>query len=140
MLYSVLRLKRILLVLVLAFCLGCGGENFQPITGSVSFEGKPLAKGVITLYPKGEGTTVGGEIVDGSFALARENGPTPGKYRVEIIAFRPTGKSEFDIDEQKQVDIEEQFLPPRYNRNSTLELEVTSVGENKFEFDLEPKG
>ncbi len=55
---------------------------------------------------------------------------------MEIIAFKPSGKTEFDIDEQKQVDIEVQFLPERYNRNSELEVDVTLDGENVFDFEL----
>ncbi|MCR9291444.1 MAG: hypothetical protein NXI32_01915 [bacterium] len=130
------RIVACLVMGVLAICLGCSSESYQPISGSVSFEGQALEKGVITLYPRGEGTTVGGEIIDGSFSLPREKGPTPGKYRVEIIAFRPTGKSEFDIDLNQEVPIEEQFLPQKFNRNSTLEIEVAADGDNAFDFDL----
>lgn len=120
------------------FIAGCNsGTAYKPVSGSVSYAGEPLKKGVITLYPNGEGTTSGCEIIDGKFSISKENGPIPGNYRVEIIAFKSTGKTEFDIDQQKEVDIEEQFLPKRYNRDSKLEMNVTSDGENVFDFDLD---
>ena len=118
---------------------GCGpGDNRQSLTGTVSWQGKPLPRGVITFYPKGQGSTVGCEIIDGKFLIEMINGATLGKYRVEIVAFRPTGKSEFDIDQNKQVSIEEQYLPKQFNSDSILDAEVVGNKSNTFEFDLKP--
>ncbi len=118
---------------------GCGpSDNRQSLTGTVSWQGSPLTKGVITLYPKGQGSTVGCEIIDGKFSIATTNGATPGMYRVEIIAFRPTGKTEFDIDQNKKVSIDEQILPKQFNSASTLEAEVVVGKPNSFEFVLKP--
>lgn len=125
-------------LLLLVTC-GCSGDPYRAISGKVTVDDQPLEKGVITLYPLGEGTTVGGEIVDGKFELAKESGPSPGNYRVEILAFKATGKTEFDIDEQKEIDIEVQYLPARYNTKSELTAEITPDGENSFEFPLESK-
>ena len=118
---------------------GCGsGDNRQALKGTVSWQDSPLPKGVITLYPKGEGSTVGCEVIDGKFAIAEADGATPGKYRVEILAFRPTGKTEFDIDQNKKVSIDEQFLPKQYNSSSTLEAEVVVGKPNSFDYALKP--
>ena len=114
------------------------GDNRQALTGTVSWQGSPLSKGVITFYPNGAGSTVGCEITDGKFVIEQANGATPGKYRVEILAFRPTGKSEFDIDQNKQVSIEEQFLPKQFNSASTLDAEVVVGKANSLEFALKP--
>lgn len=120
--------------------LGCGtGETYFPISGIVTLDEQPLKKGVITLFPAGNGTTVGGEIIDGKFSLPRANGPTVGKYRVEIVAFKPSGKTELDVDLNKQVDVETQFLPPIYNSKSTLSCEVRGDSNNEFEFKLRSK-
>ncbi len=119
---------------------GCGkGEQFQSVSGSVTVDGQPLKKGIITFYAIGEGSTSGGEVIDGSYALPADRGPSPGKYRVEITGSRPTGKTEFDIDLKKKVDIEEQFLPPKYHVKSELTAEVVATGENKFDFSLKTK-
>jgi hypothetical protein len=129
----------ILLASLLCFP-GCGGgEPFQPMSGRVLVDDQPLAKGVITFFPNGAGTTVGGQIIDGGFNLERESGATPGNYRVEIVAFRPSGKKEFDIDEQAEVDVEVQYLPKKYNSQSELTADVTADGANEFEFKLSSK-
>ncbi len=137
-------LKRVCCCLSIA-CLflpvpGCSsGEAYHPISGTVLLNGQPLNKGVITLFPSAAGTTVGGEIAAGKFSLPRDRGPTPGKYRVEIVAFKPSGKTEFDVDLNSQVDIEVQYLPPKYNTKSELECSVEQGGKNEFEFKLEMK-
>lgn len=131
-----------LLLVIAGLCplAGCGsGENFQKISGTVTLDSEPLKKGVVTLFPNGAGTTVGGEIVDGKFLLARDRGPTPGKYRVEIVAFKASGKKEFDVDLNKQVDVELQYLPPKYNNKSELTCTVEAGGKNEFEFALTSK-
>ncbi len=128
-------------LLVVSLCvIGCsGGEPYQPMTGAVTVDGKPLEKGVITFYPEGPGTTVGGEILEGHFSLAQENGATPGKYRVEIVAYKNSGKSEFDIDTNSQVPIEIQYLPVKYNVKSQLKADVVEGEPNEYDFKLETK-
>ncbi len=119
---------------------GCNAEEARHgISGTVSWQGMPVAKGVITLYPKGAGDTVGCEIVDGRFKIEQESGGKAGSYRVEILAFRPTGKTDFDIDENMQVSIEEQYLPKQFNTDSTLEAEIATDGENVLSFDLKAR-
>ncbi len=128
------------LLLALGLLAGCGGgEKFQPVSGTVTLDGEPLKKGVITMFPAGSGTTVGGEIIDGKFTLPRDRGPTPGKYRVEIVAFKASGKKEFDVDLNKQVDVELQYLPARYNNKSELSCTVEEGGKNEFDFPLVSK-
>lgn len=109
------------------------------MSGAVTLDGAPLKRGVITFFPIGPGTTVGGEVIEGKFALARESGATPGKYRVELVAFRPSGKTELDIDTNSQVDIELQILPPRYNNKSELTCDVVESGKNEYSFELKSK-
>lgn len=131
-----------LFLFIAGLCLlaGCGGgEDFQKISGTVTLDNEPLKKGVVTLFPNGAGTTVGGEIVDGKFLLARERGPTPGQYRVEIVAFKASGKKEFDVDLNKQVDVELQYLPAKYNNKSELTCTVEAGSKNEFEFALTSK-
>ncbi len=82
---------------------------------------------------------MGGEVIDGKFSLPRDRGPTPGKYRVEIVAFKPSGKKEFDVDLNAQVDVEQQYLPAKYNTKSELTCSVEEKGKNEFEFKLQLK-
>jgi hypothetical protein len=128
------------IAVLLLLVTGCSpGEDYHPVSGIVLLNDQPLKKGVITMFPSGPGTTVGGEIIDGKFSLPRDRGPTPGKYRVEIVAFKPSGKKEFDVDLNSQVDVEVQYLPPKYNTKSELDCSVEQTAKNEFEFKLEMK-
>lgn len=140
MVFEKCRLSLVCYCLLLMAFWGCGsGEVFYPISGAVTVDEQPLKKGVITMFPVGVGTTVGGEILEGRFSLPVDKGPSVGKYRVEIVAFKSSGKKEFDVDLNKQIDVEVQYLPAKYNTNSVLECEVTKGGKNEFEFKLNSK-
>jgi hypothetical protein len=122
-----------------SFFMGCGGTNQQPLSGTVNWQGKPIERGAINFFPKSsDGMTVGSGIKDGKFSIDREYGPPPGKYRVEILAFRETGKTEFDVDQNKPVAIDEQYLPKQFNQSSTLETEIQAGKPNDLTFDLKP--
>ena len=140
MVFGKCRLCLVYCSLLIMTFLGCSsGEVFYPISGAVTVDEQPLKKGVITLFPVGAGTTVGGEILEGRFSLPVDKGPSVGKYRVEIVAFKSSGKKEFDVDLNKQIDVEVQYLPAKYNTNSVLDCEVTKGGKNEFEFKLSSK-
>jgi hypothetical protein len=60
-------------------------------------------------------------------------GATPGSKRVEIRASRPVGP--IDPVMNAPGDYEE-YVPRRYNKDSTLTAEVTTSGANTFDFAL----
>ena len=67
-------------LLVLGLLPGCGGTH--TLTGTVTFEGRPVERGYITFFPaEGTGNTCGAEIVDGQFCL---NDFAPGKKRALV--------------------------------------------------------
>jgi len=56
------------------------------VSGTVTFDGKPVEKGNITFLPvDGKSANTGGEIVGGKYKVKN---PTPGKSRVEV-SIRP---------------------------------------------------
>jgi hypothetical protein len=127
--------------LCLAVLTGCGGAKVPPrvaLEGTVTLDGKPLADGNIRLLPAADtdGGMIGAKIADGRFAFPAERGASPGKYRVEIGASRPTGRKVPDPRREEPVDEFVQYLPDRYNSQSTLTAEVTATGPNRFEFAL----
>ena len=75
----------------------------------------------------------------GTFFHPRRERRLPGKYRVEIGASRKSGRKVPHPISQQPIDELEQFLPERYNLQSTLTAEVTAAGPNRFEFALESK-
>jgi hypothetical protein len=85
------RLLAMMALGVSAFVAGCAEANplgRQPVSGRITVEGSPLAAGAVMLDPgsEREGTAVGATIRDGAFTIERDQGPTPGIYKVRIYA------------------------------------------------------
>ena len=88
------------------------------------------------------GNTVGGSISAGAYLIPAAQGPLPGKYRVEIKATRKTGKqikTDMHPDGDSLVDQIEQFVPPRYNTQSTLAADVREGVNEGVNFKLTTK-
>lgn len=87
---------RSLLVLLIAISLtGCGqavdGPSKFSLTGTVSFDDKPVPKGFITFVPDGDkgnkGPGSGAPIVDGKFETPDAMGHIGGAHTVEIVGY-----------------------------------------------------
>jgi hypothetical protein len=131
------------MLLSLAITTGCGGEKRPQrfaLDGTVTLDGKPLTDGNIRFLPAAgtDRAMVGAQIGEGRFVIPAEKGVVPGTYRVEIGASRKTGRKVPGLSPQP-MDEFEQFLPERYNVQSTLTAEVTAAGPNRFEFALSLK-
>ncbi|WP_145367431.1 hypothetical protein [Maioricimonas rarisocia] len=126
---------------------GCGGGPAYdgprrfPLSGSVTFDGEPVTGGMISFVPEdGKSNPAGGPIEDGTFTIAEEKGANPGPYRVLVYWHKPTGKQIQDSDTGETVDEVRQVIPPEFNGNTSLSVNVTDDPEqNVFEFDLQPK-
>ena len=134
-------------VSILAACIamsvpvGCdsntGGK--VAVTGSISYDGKPLERGQVVFEPQGPGQMAIAQVADGHYSIARERGPMPGKYVVRITAAQPTGAkaSSGPLTSNELRDVYEQFVPARYNDSS--ELFVNIDGTSPFEHNFELK-
>lgn len=128
-----------LLVMAITGC-GPGGPPTYPVTGMVTFEGKPIPDGQIIFFPTEEGLTPdAGPIKDGKFSfVARE-----GEKRVQIEATREVpGKT---IPQPPPltgtIPVTEMYIPEVYNSKSKLRVTVTdSAPDNQFDFDLTADG
>jgi hypothetical protein len=128
------------LALALAAFVGCSdGPQRIPVKGTVSLDGKPLATGALLMTPLKKGPVAGCDIKDGRFEMPTERGPGPGEYRVEITAYRPTGKKVYDSDLNASTETLEPIVPARYNTASELTATVSAETENEFKFDLKSK-
>jgi len=129
----------VLFLYALASLAGCGdGTNRVPVEGEVTLDGKPLEEGAISFLSTSEGSSAGARIASGRFAIARQDGPTPGVYRVEILAYKETGRRIPDPDRPgKMMDETLQLVPQRYNFQSELEVELKPDAPNRLEFRLE---
>ncbi|MFV1967369.1 MAG: hypothetical protein ACC628_18220 [Pirellulaceae bacterium] len=129
--------------LVAISLLGCGTSYDGPprakVSGSVTFDGKAIANGVINLMPDGhDGRVVSVPITDGQYRIEERDGPNFGKYKVEILGNEggavAAGKNpEEDSETAEAEDGERQIVPAKYNNETTLTLDVNqSVIEKDF--------
>lgn len=133
---------RTILISFIAGCLagGCGGgSGRQPVWGTVSVNGAPLAQGTICFEPlAGEATMDGGVITAGNFRLLPENGLLPGRYRVRIYSGIPApepagGPRQRYGPDNPAPDI----VPAKFNTNSELEVEVVAARANVLDLKLQ---
>jgi len=126
------------------FVSGCGsstsGEKTYPVSGTVQFEGEPVAAGEIIFFPADPALRPNvGTIRDGDYRFEAKAGPA----RVEIRASKPTGKmlSPPPGESGNSVPEMKSYLPAAYNTDSKLSVTVSeNPSENTFDFQLNQNG
>jgi hypothetical protein len=120
----------LLLLTASLLALGCGnGPRKYPVSGRVTLDGNPLEAGDIYFMPVDPNVAAeAGKITAGAF---RFDSPD-GKMRVEIRASREVPGKKSPMGNVQKLE----FIPARYNRETTLEAEVQPKGENVFTFEL----
>lgn len=132
---------RALLIAPVFLTLGIGCENAAPryrVSGTVRFNGKPLEQGVIMFVPSAEGPTQASAIIsNGKYEIPKAQGLAVGKYKVVLSS--PDGSTPVDPNVPPGPSgnfASEDRIPPKFNTESTLEIEVTKNGDNKFDFSV----
>jgi hypothetical protein len=124
------RRAGVLLFAAVLLAAGCSrGPRTYPVSGTVTLDGKPLDDGNIYFLPLDPNVSAdAGKIEGGAFRFeARE-----GKVRVEIRASREVPGKRSPMGNIRK----EEYIPARYNRESTLQAEVRPSGENVYTFEL----
>jgi hypothetical protein len=133
-----------LVSVVLAGC-GSPGDNLprEPVSGTVTLDGKPLERGTISFQPDSALPTAAAvPITAGSYSMARAEGLVPGTYRV-LISSTPPAVVTIDPTTGmppppgKPTPPPKELLPAKYNASSTLSAEVKAGAANRFDFALE---
>lgn len=120
---------------------GCNGSGDRfAIQGTVTLDGETIPKGSIAFRPleSTRSPSAGAEIVDGQFSIPAEKGVRPGQFRVEILAVRATGRSIKD-PVFGPTEVEQQYLPARYNTRSELTADITENFAGELHFELKAK-
>ena len=115
---------------------GCGptGPETQPVTGTVTFDGEPVADGAITFRDAaGQSKSYGGAITNGKYEFES----SPGSKKVEISAMRDVPGKMDTSNPGVEVPLREQYIPKQYNEESTLTAEVS--GSDPIDFALTGK-
>jgi hypothetical protein len=117
---------------VLALC-GCGGDTVT-VSGTVTFEGKPVSQGdIIFTDPEGKVAPDAGKIRDGSYSVSVK----PGKKKVEIRASKPIALPPGKKGPMGESEMWMDYIPAKYNTKSELAAEVSSAS-TKHDFTLKP--
>jgi hypothetical protein len=123
--------------------LGCGpaGPERASVSGQVTLDGQAIEQGTISFLPAegNAGPSAGSAITNGRYDIRKANGPVLGKARVELRAWRKTGRQiPNPMSEGALMDEKVEAFPAQFNDESTLLREIKS-GHNSFDFELESK-
>ena len=112
----------------------------EPLSGSVSLKGAPLACGSIQFMPSQEGDQFGSGavIANGRYFIPEEQGLPVGQYKVVISAGVP---SQTSAEAQQKLPGEsgplaEERIPPEFNVNSDVIVEISANRQNIYNFDI----
>ncbi len=124
--------------LVIMVLVGCGlsSEPIAVVKCKVTIDGQTAKDGTISFVPAGQKyPTARGEIVGGQFELSVPS----GTYKVMISSQRVLGETKiYDTPDSPTRKTTEEILPPRYNDQTELQIEVGTV-ERECDFDLSSK-
>jgi hypothetical protein len=119
-------------------CVGCdSGPRRMAVSGNVTWKGAPLKDGTISFIPLTTGTQSGTGISEGKYSISREQGLSPGMYRVSINS--PDGMTPIDPNTPPGPSgnfASKERIPSDFNENSKHEVEVTASGQNRFDFKI----
>jgi len=117
--------------------LGCdSGPRTGEVSGTISYDGKPVEKGAITFVPiDGKATTEGGNIVGGKYTAAKV---PVGNAKVYINGTKVIGKKKaYNTKDSPEVDLYDELLPDKYSNQGTTELTFeVKPGKNEKDWDL----
>jgi hypothetical protein len=133
-----------IMLLLAAWCLGCCGgcgpaSTRCAVGGSVTWKGQPLEYGSVTfLTSSGPPGPVGGALIRaGRYDIPASQGLEPGTYRVAISWPGPGGTLTAEEKAAGASPRAKERIPPQYNDDSRLTVEVQARGTNRFDFDLQ---
>jgi hypothetical protein len=131
-------------VLTVSLIGGCGGDPLgrHGISGTVTLDGAPLAKGNLSLQPaEQQPTSSGAVILEGKYSIPREQGLVAGKYRVSInAASRGGAELSETAPPGEPPPPPKELIPPDWNTASEQFIEVKKEGPFVFDFEVATKG
>jgi len=132
-------------ILVVVSLTGCGGSDGPErvvVEGRVTYSGTPVSSGRIRFMPM-PGYDVpmsGAYIVNGTYRIDAGGGVPIGRHRIEITSRQIDPKYAHLAGSNSETENELpkiQIIPPQFNEQSTLELEVPSGSDPiSKDFDL----
>lgn len=124
-------------VLLCMVVVGCGKDGGGRVTigGSVTLNGTPLETGTISFLPAdGKGASAGATITNGKY----ETEIAPGSKKVSISAEKVISQRPRDPADPsgEQITETQKLIPPQYNDQTTLTVDVPATGKKDADFAL----
>jgi hypothetical protein len=137
-----------LFLVALALAAGCSGSRDdlprEPVSGSVTMDGQPLAEGAIQFTPaagaEGRVTSATVPVENGQFSLPRADGLIPGSYKVSISAVpvKRDARVKATFGKKQGTQFKE-LIPAKYNAKSILTEEIKRGGATDLKYNLQSK-
>lgn len=121
-----------LTVLALAGC-----EKKTSISGTVTYNSKPIENGYISFSPKKGGNTVAGQITDGKYAIPKA---TPGQFTAVVVGrkkinhYSTSAEAYAHADKNAHVSEAADYIAQEASGNNK-DVDV-SAGEQTFDFAI----
>jgi len=142
MIHCCVKPSSYLAVVILLFS-GCGEPNplgRYRLSGSVTFQGKPLDQGLITFEPldPNKGVGSGALITEGKYDIPTDKGLPAGRYIVRITSTDPSAPPPADaMPGDAPVVLGKERIPPKWNLESDQQIEVKPEGEHVYNFEIQ---
>ncbi|WP_435007166.1 hypothetical protein P12x_004532 [Tundrisphaera lichenicola] len=135
--------------------LGCSDDGLDkryPVSGMVTYQGKPLESGSVTFLPEeGGGRGATGEITNGAYSLTTQNpgdGAFPGKYAVTVTS-QEVDFSAADADSKKKSEkakVEVSAIPDQASvakayktAKSNIPQKYAQISSSGLTFEVKPE-
>jgi hypothetical protein len=118
---------------------GCNSKSptgRYTVSGTVTFQGKPLDQGTIEFAPEGGGAASGTVITGGAYTVPERQGLRPGSYQVRIYSSDAAATGPASEFPGQATQVAKERIPIQYNSKSTLTAKVQEGGSNQFNFDI----
>lgn len=134
------------LAVAAALAVGCSESDrleTAPVTGQVTYNGKPVPTGSVMFVPEDGGPSATGEIdTEGYYTLQtyeEGDGAIPGRHKVVVTALQSAGGSGLPEDSIDGLAGMESIIPDKYSSHKNTDLVFTVEADKENTIDLKLK-
>jgi len=118
---------------------GCRKPEIVPVSGRVTFEGRPVPQAILQFQTESRPMASGGTDADGRYSLSTKrpgDGGYLGRHRVMIVPWFPTDSDDSAEAAAARTRPRPDIPEPYRSVKTPLSVEVTAKGPNVFDFEL----